>query len=410
MPRLGGLGAAGLLAAWLVAPPAARAIAPTGSSAAAAGELRGLGELRRGSLDGEAGGLLRGASALTAATFAQRFNPESCAACYLNGAGAPLLFIEGRPDGLGNNVEGLLYSMAIAAKHGYNFGGAVHYRHRSHGLNVAQATADFFGVTVNSMFSTDVPKFDKEVGTLLDIVAYQKNRKWAEINRTAYVLFTATEPGSKIGASFRDSYLNPEFLEVLRSQLRPGFLKVANRSGIARRAGHPLVAMHVRRGDVDHAKGPQNPLSYRSGNQNRERWTPNEWYYEQVERIAGRLRGADVHAWSSLENKEGEPQPRFDKAWFGGFRERGVQMHIDTDEIEAWALMATADVFIMAKSSFSWVPAVLNPSCVLYQPWGIKTEMRPVQSFTAAPYPDGPTEADLSACLAKVHLAELPEA
>jgi aryl carrier-like protein len=56
------------------------------------------------------------------------------------------------------------------------------------------------------------------------------------------------------------------------------------------------------------------------------------------------------------------------------YREQGVELHVDAEfaanatlhTLVAWSHFATADVFVMSPSSFSQVPALLNPRCVVF--------------------------------------------
>jgi len=58
------------------------------------------------------------------------------------------------------------------------------------------------------------------------------------------------------------------------------------------------------------------------------------------------------------------------------YKKRNITLHVDNereddatrDVLVAWAHFIRADIFIMGLSSFSHVPAILNPNCVVYQP------------------------------------------
>ena len=46
-----------------------------------------------------------------------------------------------------------------------------------------------------------------------------------------------------------------------------------------------------------------------------------------------------------------------------------------------WSHMSTADVFIMAKSAFSFVPALINPNCIIYH----RFSHEPLDHWTVLP-------------------------
>merc|ERR1712217_609819 len=63
----------------------------------------------------------------------------------------------------------------------------------------------------------------------------------------------------------------------------------------------------------------------------------------------------------------GKDNPLWKSEDFNGFRKRNMQVHLDDpDLLEPWAHLSRAHIFVMSMSSFSYVPAVLNPNCVLY--------------------------------------------
>ncbi len=56
---------------------------------------------------------------------------------------------------------------------------------------------------------------------------------------------------------------------------------------------------------------------------------------------------------------------------FDDFREKGYELHIDEDLSDVWTAALKSDVFIMSRSSFSFVPAMLarNTTEVVYTPY-----------------------------------------
>jgi len=300
------------------------------------------------------------------------FDPGECKVCAFNGADAPRLFIDGRDDGLGNNVEAIIYGMAFARKTGRSFGGVLGGGKMAHGLQVAKIVAEIFGLNKDHLYLQELPMSSQIVPVkhLTDIEKMRmdnnKNDVWLQTNMP--------QSGVKAPRTI-DEFLDDEFLEALRAQVLPQLVQRHPISEIHRGHG-PVVAMHVRRGDVSAA------------NSNKNRYTKNEFYYDLAARVQAQLPGAEVHVWS--ESAGSTPED------IDGFRNRNITLHLDTDIVETWSHMAQSQVLVMAKSSFSFISAILNRGCVVYQPW----LTRPLKSFTKT-WKEELGEAELSACLDK---------
>mmetsp|Transcript_20796 Transcript_20796/g.54549 ORF Transcript_20796/g.54549 Transcript_20796/m.54549 type:complete len:367 (+) Transcript_20796:77-1177(+) len=320
-----------------------------------------------------------GALAMHAATktvSALVFDPSECKVCAFNGPAAPRLFIDGRDDGLGNNVEAIIYGMAFARKTGMSFGGVVGGGKMAHGLKVGQIVSDMFGLQRDHLYQKTIPMPAVKVKKLTQL---EELRLSQNVSDDVWLATNLPQNGIKAPRTI-DEFLDDEFLEALRAQMLPR-LTEQNPIAAIRHGNGPMVAMHVRRGDVSQWRNP-------------DRYTKNEFYYDLAARIRAQLPGAEVHVWSETA---GSSVPED----FDGFRARNITVHLDTDIVETWSHMAQSQVLVMAKSSFSFISAILNRGCVVYQPW----LTRPIRSFTATTLHDRtmPTIAEekLSACLAK---------
>jgi hypothetical protein len=145
------------------------------------------------------------------------------------------------------------------------------------------------------------------------------------------------------------------YLEHVRSQVRYP----------PRRHGRRAV-VHVRRGDVT-------PCSYYSN-----RYLPNSHYVDIINEILPRNVSVTV-----LSESDAFESPAADFA--------GHEVLIDSDLSEAWLAMMTADHVVLSKSSFSFVPALLNSvGNVYYTPFlkpklpGWITVPRSIQSRSRA--------------------------
>lgn len=139
--------------------------------------------------------------------------------------------------------------------------------------------------------------------------------------------------------------------EALVSRLRENILEGTRVKELLFAPNRLPVALHLRRGrDV-------------SARMNSARYTPDEYYYNLVARIRLVYPDADVHVFSSMENHTRAGS-------FRGYLSRGMQVHLeDTVGVElAWVHMVHAKILVTAKSSFSLIPALLNPNCIIFEP------------------------------------------
>eukprot|EP00747_Dinoflagellata_sp_TGD_P118477 gnl/TRDRNA2_/TRDRNA2_172823_c0_seq8.p1 gnl/TRDRNA2_/TRDRNA2_172823_c0~~gnl/TRDRNA2_/TRDRNA2_172823_c0_seq8.p1 ORF type:complete len:383 (+),score=24.18 gnl/TRDRNA2_/TRDRNA2_172823_c0_seq8:63-1211(+) len=280
---------------------------------------------------------------------------QLCPVCNLSGHSAPLLFVHSRNDGLGARAQSIAASMAIAAKHKLNFGGAFVDENKviQHGVNTSSIMTELFGSdlyearcmptkTIKIEFPNHAPRPIGDFANVGDMERFFQDGK--QIPQGHHVFLkddcVACHLDNRFrGHSSRERY-NTSFLEAFRhaSSLttHPQSLTPRDR---------PLVAMHIRRGDVKRGD-PRQAI----------RFTPDELYYMLASKILEQLPNADIHVFSQGGNEE-----------FDGYKKRGMKLHLNTDVIEAWRYFANADVMIAAKSSFSFVPALLNTGCVIYQ-------------------------------------------
>ena len=109
------------------------------------------------------------------------------------------------------------------------------------------------------------------------------------------------------------------------------------------------VAVHLRRGD----------------GQKEGRWdfryTSNEYYLKLIKVILDfyNKKQTNIKVKVKVFSQKQSDTP------FDDFTKLGCELYLDTDEVEAWTIMRDADIFIMASSSFSFVPAILNANGII---------------------------------------------
>ena len=112
------------------------------------------------------------------------------------------------------------------------------------------------------------------------------------------------------------------------------------------------IAVHIRRGDVS-------PCRYKR------RYLPNAHFLELIDQytpISSDENNRPVHVTIYSESQSFES--------FDEFRARNYTVELDTKDLAVvWKALATADVAILSRSFFSFVPATVNPNTVVATPF-----------------------------------------
>ena len=111
------------------------------------------------------------------------------------------------------------------------------------------------------------------------------------------------------------------------------------------------IAVHVRRGDVSPCK-------------HKHRYLPNAYYLALIDQYTptkSERKNRPVRVTIFSESDSFEP---FDAFWA-----RNFTVELDTEDLATvWKAMAAADVVILPRSLFSFVPAIVNPNTVVMTP------------------------------------------
>lgn len=296
---------------------------------------------------------------------------------------ASSLYIPGRYDGIGGTAHSLILGMAVAADAGMDFGGMLTeavdvngtrircdycgeqaFAQHSGGSGTLDQIAGFLGVgRASRLFKTATPPIDAAVGRLEDL-RQKPHAGRANIVYNTFCDKCALEFGGKALPA-----LTPGFLDALRARVRGALSPWFGQVDVFR-PGVPRVALHVRRGnDVGHGAGGM-------------RFTPDSYYFLIARYIRNILPTADIHAWSSTEG-------RHNASDFEEYARRNITVHLDGDPMHAWAHLASAHVLVMAKSTFSHIPAMINPACVIYQPWSYRNPGSWLNQAVSVKTPEG---------------------
>jgi hypothetical protein len=270
--------------------------------------------------------------------------------CNLHGKNAPALYVNFRPDGMGAKLQSVQAAMALAFKNGMNFGGV------SCGSmgGIHEVPRQTFVSIMQGLYGTDICAKVPPGATIFrtvhefERVLKASGNKWRKpvlLRDDCPARGIDIELKSNTTATMND-YFSPQFLKGIRKAK-----KLSNHSN---GPTNPVVALHLRRAaDI----GPDRP----------DRYTGDAFYYNMAAAIKKHLPNAEFHVFS-----EGNPTQ------FAGYTERGMHLHLGNSKKdgssssssmvrEAWEYLSSADVVVTAKSSFSYVPSVFNPNCVIYQ-------------------------------------------
>ena len=144
----------------------------------------------------------------------------------------------------------------------------------------------------------------------------------------------------------KESYFTPAWRESIQKSLRK---EHRENQGTPLEENQPYeIAVHVRRGDVSPCKHIR-------------RYLHNKHYLTLIDQFtpSPEERGnRTVHVTIYSESVSFEP--------FDVFRERGYTVELDTEDLAVvWKALATADLAILSRSYFSFVPAAVNPNTVV---------------------------------------------
>jgi hypothetical protein len=140
----------------------------------------------------------------------------------------------------------------------------------------------------------------------------------------------------------KDEFWTSEYVDFLKTQIQypPPHMDVNDH--------RYTIAVHIRRGDV---------TPCRRENQGYERYLSNlhfqmviDKYYQEGARVVIISQEKSFEAWDSFE-------------------EKGYELWLDTDVADAWKLMLTADLVILSRSSFSFIPGMASKGKVIYTPY-----------------------------------------
>jgi len=267
----------------------------------------------------------------------------SMSVCIQNKSQVPRLFVDLHWDGEGHRMMNLLNGIMVAKRYGIQFGGVLANEVEDtseHGYSTVEMLKHFFGEEDlgHIMWYGTPPCFDT-ILSANDMKLYQANKAQAFFD--GFIKDTDNIYVPDVNFLSRDPFWDNDMMVALRKPLLPKVLFFDNNPSAQRLS----VAIHVRRDDRP-----------------REEQTPDQYFFDLIDNIRELYPNADVHAWSSIGGTWGVFS-HANASDFEAWKKRDVQLHLDTDIVEAWAHMATANILVGDNSHFTEVPELLNSNC-----------------------------------------------
>jgi hypothetical protein len=250
-------------------------------------------------------------------------------------------------DGVGSRILDVVGALISAEKMNLRFAGVVTGDEQckgSHDAMIVPAMQAFFGFA--DAFDMYVDTLPNETQCFPSLGDLQNQLDKGAIGDGAHVCL---DKGEGLGDVIVGSQISPTILVALRSRGTPLMQMPLTHF----RPDTFNVAVHVRRDDV-----------FSGSSAGLQRFTTDKWYVWLMDIMRGKVPHAEFHVFSSLGSRGLHRSEDFDV-----YRNWGAAVHLDTEARETMAYMARADVLVTAKSTFSYVSALLNPNCVLFQRW-----------------------------------------
>jgi hypothetical protein len=317
-----------------------------------------------------------------------------CTACKMNSVSPYMLTQKARTDGAGAFVQHILFGMAAAAHYQWNFGGLEVPLHRrdNHNVSMEDILNVLFGNASFIMMGNTLSLLNESASSLKSFETFEDLESFHHSNTynlsTTFQLADNLQKKSQLiyykNIRYPDnpSHFTSSFLNSLRQTFHCGLSRflasstiihyfpllnqnlptLSSSSSSNRKA--TIIAMHLRLGDAVYTEARQIPLSWSA-----------QILFELQTLLTAKTINFQIHLFSSLLSKN----ITFERHLLDSFSSiENLNVHVDYEQyaqdntrqvLTTWTHLIAADVFIMAKSSFSYVPAIYNEHCVLYYPF-----------------------------------------
>ncbi len=272
-----------------------------------------------------------------------RLKKEICAAwdsiCWfsqrLKNANNCFVTCSGKIDGAGAQIQAILSTMLFANELGVKY---VHtpFKKLAHNVDNDKSFESKWESFVNLGF--DELAFDQIKSNKLDVIQVLHPREIKKIENTLFII-----PGCH---KFADR--NPNLYLKLLTKIRYKYAESTRKPDLYFDPAKTNVAIHIRRGDItgEHSK----------------RYTNNSFVSNIIRGISSALNDLVTepvfHIYSQGDEKE-----------FLDFAHNEIVFHLNESSFTTFHHMVSADVLVMAKSSFSYSAALFSKGIVIYLPF-----------------------------------------
>ena len=279
---------------------------------------------------------------------------------FYNKSSSTVVSLGSRNDGIGASLQHFLYLTAYAHYRGWGVDEVLKILAQSseHAINKTMFVDFMFpnirNIGTSTLSNQPLSVVRVEFSKDLELLGTVENTSYVVNSPNCDLELMAYYKGVTLDAYFTDN-----FLAIMRNLTICSVKReLVERSLFHKHGAKKLrVVAHVRRGDV-HATVE-------------ERWTPDAFFLGVLKEIRDIYPHAELHVFSSKFAQSDD-----DSVW-KEYWDSGIQVHVteefnitNTEQtINAMAHLMSADVFMMSKSTFSSVPALYNPNCVLYTPF-----------------------------------------
>lgn len=242
----------------------------------------------------------------------------------------------GGGDGMGAQVFARLSTLIYARHHGYQY---LHtplqkLEHTPPGVAPEQWAAQWENFLNYAEGETLLPDVS-------GVIPIRKLRRLRPLSHRIYAVKNCHDITNRLPAEWH----------ALRPQLRAAYQRTPKPDLGSRESGRPVLAVHIRRGDVS-----QDGVHF-------VRFTALDDILARVEFLTEVLR-----------KRQGEPRVHVysegDAAHFQPLVERfQARLHLDEDDFTTFHALVQADGLIMAKSSFSYLAGLLSTGLCVYEPF-----------------------------------------
>eukprot|EP00039_Didymoeca_costata_P007556 m.101198 g.101198 ORF g.101198 m.101198 type:complete len:371 (+) comp13735_c0_seq1:150-1262(+) len=270
--------------------------------------------------------------------------------CTMHGSSAPTLFFPLHTGGSGYKTLTMINSLAHAYANGFNLGGLLVFPNTlvSHGVNFTRLVGNLFDPELAREILV-TPEYNEKEPPEFQL-QFKKMHYIVDLKKDGFKVKNAFVYQAPMDINPRDSTFPKQIMQEFHDMFRRSIKSNPIQSLLDNFRGS-TVAVHVRRGDMN-KKTFEHFI----------KCSADKHFFKAIKYIRSVIPSADVHVFSSLDNK-----PHWGSSDFDGFRERNMTVHLDEVSVpQTLQFLALAKVTVVEyMSSFARTAAYLASGCVV---------------------------------------------